>query len=178
MLKLVIPKLEWWDDEKDEFVYSDEQELHLEHSLVSLSKWESKWEKPFLEEKDKTSEMVMDYVRFMTLNEVSEDAYSRLGEREVEQITDYINAKMTATWFSEEKKRHKPEIITAEIVYYWMITLNIPVEFQHWHFNRLLTLVKVCQQKSQPDKKMSRREVADRNRRLNEARKAKYNTPG
>lgn len=178
MLKVVIPPIEFWDEEKQEFTESGEEELHLEHSLVSLSEWESKWEKPFLTETEKTDEMTLDYIRCMALNEVSESVYTRIPSSETSRIVEYINAKMTATWFAEEKRPRKPETITAEIVYYWMITLNIPVEFQHWHFNKLITLVKVCQEKTQPPKKMGKREVAERNRRLNEARKAQYKTPG
>lgn len=175
MLEITIPKQEYFDEGCGEFVYIPEQHLTLEHSLVSLSKWESKWHKPFLQEESKTIEESLDYIRCMTINKnVNPLAYRGITPVLFKQINDYIDAPMTATWFSKEQsKGSKSEVITSELIYYWMIALQIPVEFEKWHLNRLITLIKVCNIKNAPPKKMSRREIMERNRRLNSARKKK-----
>lgn len=175
MLEITIPKQEYFDESCGEFVYVPEQHLTLEHSLVSLSKWESKWHKPFLQEESKTIEESLDYIRCMTINKnVNPLAYRGITPALFKQINDYIDAPMTATWFSKEQsKGSKSEVITSELIYYWMIALQIPVEFEKWHLNRLITLIKVCNIKNAPPKKMSRREIMERNRRLNAARKKK-----
>jgi hypothetical protein len=175
MLEITISKQEYFDESCGEFVYVPEQHLTLEHSLVSLSKWESKWHKPFLQEESKTIEESLDYIRCMTVNKnVNPLAYRGITPALFKQINDYIDAPMTATWFSKEQsKGGKSEVITSELIYYWMIALQIPVEFEKWHLNRLITLIKVCNIKNAPPKKMSRREIMERNRRLNSARKKK-----
>ena len=175
MLEITISKQEYFDENHCEFVYVPEQHLTLEHSLVSLSKWESKWHKPFLQEESKTIEESLDYIRCMTVNKnVNPLAYRGITPVLFKQINDYIDAPMTATWFSKEQsKGSKSEVITSELIYYWMIALQIPVEFEKWHLNRLITLIKVCNIKNAPPKKMSRREIMERNRRLNAARKKK-----
>lgn len=179
MLKITIPEREYYDEVKNEFVYTKEQHLQLEHSLVSLSKWESKWHKPFLSPDDKSSEEVIDYVKCMTITQnVKPEVYNYLTKGNLEDINNYIDNPMTATTFNSERKSSSREIITSEIIYYWMITLNIPFECQKWHLNRLLTLIKVCNIKSNPPKKMGRQELLNRNRALNEARKKQYNTRG
>ena len=181
MLQIIVPMApEGWDEVKQEFVEPEYKELQLEHSLVSLSKWESKWHKPFLQDKEKTDEEVLDYIKYMTLTpNVDEEVYEHLTPANYRAIHDYINAPMTATTFSEEKngKRNR-EVITAELVYYWMIALNIPFECQYWHFNRLLTLVRVCNIKNQPPKKRSRKDTANRYAQLNAARRKQYNSKG
>lgn len=179
MLKITIPGLELYDEEKEEFVYLKDQELQLEHSLVSISKWESKWHKPFLDDKDKTIEEIVDYIKCMTITQnVKPDIYNRLTESNIDEINEYIKNTMTATTFSDDNKTSKKEIITSEVIYYWMIACNIPFECQKWHLNRLLTLIKVCAIKNAPPKKMSKNEIVSRNRALNEARKKKLHTKG
>jgi hypothetical protein len=180
MLRLVIPSIELFDSKTQEFTYTKSYELQLEHSLVSLSKWESKWQKPFLTAKDKTNEETIDYIRCMTISQnVDPEAYKFIRQKQIDLITEYIDAPMTATTFSQpNQKPTNKEVITAEIIYYWMIAFNIPFECQKWHLNRLLTLINVCSIKNQPKKKMGRKEAARSQRALNEARKAKLNTKG
>jgi hypothetical protein len=180
MLKIVIPSVELYDETKEEFVQSKSYELQLEHSLVSLSKWESKWCKPFLSKGNKTTEETIDYIRCMTITQHVDDmAYKFISQKEIDLISEYIDAPMTATTFSQPKdKATNKEVITAEIIYYWMIAFNIPFECQKWHLNRLLTLINVCSIKNQPAKKQNRKDIAAKQRALNEARKAKLNTKG
>ena len=180
MLQITIPQTELWDESKQEFVSLKEQTLQLEHSLVSLSKWESKWNKSFLSSREKTYEETIDYIKCMTLTpNVKPEVYRGLTKSNVEQINKYIEAPMTATSFVEDKRgTGSRETITSELIYYWMIALNIPFECQKWHLNRLLTLIRVCEIKSQPPKKMSKREIMNRNSYLNSARKKQLNTRG
>lgn len=180
MLQITIPSTELWDEQKEEFVYTKEKTLQLEHSLVSISKWESKWNKSFLSSKEKTTEEIIDYIRCMTITQnVDPEIYTRLPNQTIQQIYDYINAPMTATVFSDTgRKGGNRDVITSELIYYWMIALNIPFECQKWHLNRLLTLIRVCEIKNAPPKKMSKRETMSRNAALNAARRKKYNTKG
>lgn len=178
MLLLTIPPIEMFNEKTNEFVYSKETKISLEHSLVSLSKWESKWNKPFLSKDNKTLEETIDYIRCMTITQnVDPDVYFRLTDDNINTINKYIESPMTATTFSDNG-RNSREIITSELIYYWMISLNIPMECQRWHLNRLLTLIRVCNIKNTPPKKMSRREIMDRNAALNAARRKKYNSTG
>ena len=180
MLEITIPETEQWDELKQEFVYTKAQTLQLEHSLISLSRWESKWCKPFLSKEDKTFEETIDYIRCMALNRyVPDEVYGCLTRSNIKQINEYISAPMTATWFSKDTAgRSNREQITSELIYYWMIALNIPFECQKWHLNRLLTLIRVCNLKNQPSKKMSRREIMSRNAALNAARRKQLGTNG
>lgn len=180
MLEIVIPETEQWDEVNQEFITSNRQILRLEHSLVSLSKWESKWKKPFLSNKEKTYEETIDYIKCMTLTQnVKQDVYDHLTKENIDEINKYIEAPMTATHFYEDKNnRPSREAITSELIYYWMIALNIPFECQKWHINRLLTLIRVCNVKNQPPKKMSKRELMSRNAALNAARRKQLNTHG
>lgn len=180
MLTITIPAVDDFDEASNEFISSSETTIELEHSLVSLSKWESIWEKPFLGPEPKTNEETLGYVEAMTLTpNIPPEVFRGLSRENLEQVNDYIDAKMSATWFTEKPDQRKPrEIITSEVIYYWMISLSIPFECESWHLNRLFTLIKVCNQKNAPEKKMSKKDLMARNRALNEERKAKLKTNG
>lgn len=179
MLRITIPAAEQWDERKEEFISTKECSIQLEHSLVSLSKWESKWNKPFLGKDNKTEEQIIDYVRCMTITQnVDPAVYYAMSPKNIKDIRDYIDSPMTATTFSGSDNKPNKEIITSELIYYWMIALNIPFECQKWHLNRLLTLIKVCNIKNQPDKKMKPHEIMKQNAALNAARKKNMNTKG
>lgn len=180
MLQITIPSAELWDERNQEFIYTKEQTLRLEHSLVSLSKWESKWCKPFLTKKEKTYEETIDYIKCMTLTQNANPyAYLCITNENIKQINDYIDAPMTATTIYEETNgKVNREQITAELIYYWMIALNIPFECQKWHLNRLLTLIRVCDIKNRPPKKRSMKEIMRRHAAINAANKKKFNTKG
>ena len=180
MLQIKIPASELWDERKEEFIHTKEQTLQLEHSLVSLSKWESKWRKPFLSSTELTNEETMDYIRCMTMTQnVKPEIYNFLTKENIDEIKEYIEAPMTATFFSEDKySGRNRRIITSELIYYWMIALNIPSEYQKWHLNRLLTLIRVCNEENKPLKKRSRRDIMSRNAALNAARRKQLNTKG
>lgn len=180
MLQITIPAREMWDEQNNEFVYTNEQTLQLEHSLISLSKWESKWNKPFLSKESKTYEEILDYVKCMTLTQkVSPEIYANLTDENMRDIQRYIEAPMTATTFSEEKNtKGNREIVTSELIYYWMIALGVPMECEKWHLNRLLTLVRVCNIKNSPPKKMGKNAIMSRNASLNAARRKRLNSKG
>ncbi len=178
-LQIVIPAAEQFNSETNEFLETKEQVLQLEHSLVSISKWESRHHKPFLSREAKTTSETIDYIRCMTLTQhVDPDVYTAITPDILAQVTKYINASMTATTFPKSTQGPNREIVTAEIIYYWMISNNIPLECQKWHLDRLLTLIHVCNVKNRPAKKMSRQEIMRQNTALNEARRAKFHTRG
>lgn len=180
MLRITVPADELWDGVKGEFIPVKEQTLQLEHSLVSLSKWESKWCKPFFAKDGKSYEETIDYIKCMTLTQnVSPNVYRNLTRENIEEINKYIESPMTATTFSNfQHGSRNQEVITSELIYYWMIALNIPFECQKWHLNRLLTLIRVCEIKNTPPKKMSKRDIMNRNAALNAARRKQLNTKG
>ena len=180
MLQITIPAVEHWDEKNNIFVTTEEQTLRLEHSLVSLYKWESKWHKPFLSKEEKTLDETIDYIKCMTLTQnIDPKVYTCLTSENIKQINNYIEDPMTATTFSQAEQRGSSrEIVTAELIYYWMISLGIPVEFQKWHLNKLLTLIRVCNIKNAPPKKMGKRELMSRNAALNAARRKQLNSKG
>lgn len=182
MLELVIPAREWLNEFDNTFVSYPETRLLLEHSLLSLSKWEAKWKKPYLDPKikERNPAEFIDYVRCMTINKgVDSRLYYNLTNSAIEEIRDYINDPMTATTISRNNSRPgKPEVITSELIYYWMISYNIPVEFEKWHLGRLMTLIDVCAIKGNPGKKMSTNEILKQNASLNKARRAQRHSKG
>lgn len=176
MLKIVIPAEEFWNSEKEEFEYGKETVLQLEHSLLSVSKWEAKYHKPFLDEKTQMStEETIDYVRFMTITQnVDPEVYNHLTEENVKEIVAYIKDPHTATWFGRSRERGEKRIITTELIYYQMVALQIPFECQKWHLNRLLTLIKVCNEENKPEKNKKKKlnEVIAENAAINAKRRA------
>ena len=179
MLEITIPGFEIYDSTKQEFIMSEGQTLQLEHSLVSISKWESKWHKLFLSKKEKTNEETLDYIRCMTLTEnVDPSVYFGLTNDNIKEINEYIENPMTATTISDTGGKNSREQVSSELIYYWMIAQNVPVEFQHWHLNRLLTLLRVCSVKNAPPKQMSKSDIMSRNAALNAARRKQLNTKG
>lgn len=187
MLELIIPEthLELWDEKKELFINIDfnETKLQLEHSLISVKKWEQIWHKPFLNEEDKKYEEIISYIKCMTLNYNSknDEIYNWFPKDKLEEVKKYIADPMTATWFRDDligAQRKSREIVTAEIIYYWMIALNIPIEFQKWHLNQLLTLIKVVSIKNGKEKKMDKKTAAMERAALNAKRRAKYGSKG
>jgi hypothetical protein len=180
MLTILVSAVESFDDEKQEFVVEGGTPLELEHSLVSLSKWESKHEKPFLGKEEKTPEEILDYVIAMTLTpNVPGEFYQELSLENFEEINAYIESKQSATWFSEAPGAPKSsEVITSELIYYWMTVFQIPFEAETWNLNRLFNLIRICNIKSAKPKKMSRAEQVARQRELNAQRRAQMGTKG
>ena len=180
MLTITIPAFDCWDSENEKFINIPETVLLLEHSLLSLSEWESKWNKPFIGNTNLSIEESLDYVRCMALNRdsVSDLVWTQINDVMMQQVIDYIESPMTATTFSNLNKNKSREIITNEIIYYWMFTLGISKECEKWHLNRLMTLIRVCSEKNTPKKKMSKSEIYAQNKALNEARRKAYNTKG
>lgn len=183
MLEITLKAAELFNEETSEFIVLPSEILLLEHSLSSLSKWEASWETPFLSDEEKTREQTLDYIKAMLISPVSSpDVFDRLTSEHFEQISKYIDRKMAATWFVDEPRRPgSTAAVTAEIIYYWMISFQIPTEYQYWHLNKLLTLVKVINEKNAPKKKLNRaqRQEALSNRAmLNAQRKAQLGTTG
>ena len=181
MIKLAIAEQELYDESTGRFIYTPSTILELEHSLISISKWEAMYHKPFLSQKQKSKKEIIDYVKCMTINNCNDsNVYLALSDTNVKKITAYIENPMTATRFNESPNERKSsrEQITSELIYYWMVALNIPFECQKWHLNRLLTLIRICNIKNAPPKKMSQREIMSRNTALNAARRKALGTKG
>lgn len=184
MLTITIKGTELFNQKTREFIQVKDTTISLEHSLVSISKWEGKWHKPFISKDQKNYDETIDYIKCMTITQnVDPNIYRALSNDNIKEINAYIDDSMTATWFTENKgpgsaPYHKKEVITSELIYYWMIALQIPFECQKWHLNRLLTLIRICNIKNQPSKKASKQETLSRNAALNAARKKKLGTTG
>lgn len=166
---------DYWDEKNEVFVDAKTTKLQLEHSLVSISKWEQKWHKPFLSKKEKTYDEIIDYIKDMTLTQnVKPEVYNCLSTENIKEIDEYINDPMTATTFSNAKQQKgNRETVTSELIYYWMIQLNIPFECRKWHLNTLLTLIEVCNVKNSPPKKMSKKDLYRHHAAVNAARRPK-----
>lgn len=181
MLTLDVLGEEYWDEKKERFVFPKQFRLELEHSLVSLSKWEQKHKKPFLSMKQPSAEELMDYIRAMLLTpDVTDEMLAMLSESDFEQIASYINDPMTATWFSEgPKQKNQTEQFTSELIYYWMTAFNIPVHpAETWHLNRLFTLIRIANVKNSKPQKMNPNEARAQRERLNAERRAQLGTNG
>lgn len=186
MLELTIQPPECWDETSEEFIYLKPVTLRLEHSLLSISKWEAKWKKPWLSKtKDKTYEESLDYIRCMTVNkDVPDYAYIYIDRKTMEVIEQYIDDNHTATWFSNNAMTKtgaakRNQVVTSELIYFWMSQYNLPFDVcEKWHLGRLLTLIDVCNRETQPSKKMSRDEINRQNHALNMARRAQHHSKG
>lgn len=180
MLQITVPGVEYWDEEKELFLTTPGTVIEMEHSLAALSKWEQTFEKPFLTSTDRTDEETIGYLQAMTLTpDVPPEVYYRFSEENMEEVSNYINAKMTATWFAEDRGgKMTGEVLTAELIQYWMITAGIPIEWEHRHLNKLITILRVFGAKNGPKKKMSPEEAARRQAEINRQRREKYETTG
>lgn len=180
MLRIIIEGDEFYNEEKEEFFTKDDVTLDLEHSLISLSKWESEYQKPFLSTGEKTAEEIFGYLKAMVVTPGADlDALYRCSSKTVEKIQLYIDSTQSATTFGRMPERRGPsEVITSELIYYWMISYNIPFECERWHLNRLFALIRICNIKQQKPRKMSRSEIAQRNADLNAQRREQLGTRG
>lgn len=181
MLRIVIPGVDAWDEAKEEFVTTQDTVLVLEHSLISISKWEAKWHKPFLSKDKKTPEQITDYIKCMTITpNVKDEVYNFLTKENIDDVLAYVDNPMTATTITDRSgaRRVSRDIITSELIYYWMVALEIPFECQKWHINRLMMLIQICEIKNQPDKKMSRKSTMQQNAALNAVRRQRSHSRG
>lgn len=179
MLELKVKATEFYDELKNEFVYTEPVTLRLEHSLVSLSKWESKWKVPFLSAKKLTQDQAIDYIKCMTINQnVNDNVYRALTAEDLKTIENYISEEKTATTFARTNEIPSRQVVTSELIYFWMSSYNIPFECQKWHLSRLLTLIRIANIKNQPEKKMSKRAIMSQNSKLNAARRKAMHSKG
>ena len=175
MIKIEIPQTDLWDQKNEEFISVAKTTLKLEHSLISLHKWESKWHKPFLDKtRNKSLEEQLDYVKCMTINEVDKNVYGCLNQKQLDEIDEYINEPMTATTIYSRHSSNNSDPITAEIIYYWMISLHIPKEFEKWHLNQLFTLIKVCSIKNAPKEEQNQAEIISEFEKINSERQKQF----
>jgi hypothetical protein len=178
MLEIMIPANELFIESTQSFVTIHETTIRLEHSLVAISKWESKWHKPFLDKNDKTNDELIDYIRCMCITQnVASETFYALTKQNMADVSSYINDPMTATTIKHTGRVGR-DIVTSEIIYYWMVTYNIPFECQKWHINRLLTLIDVCNAKSQPSKTMNKKSIMASNAAINAERRARMHSKG
>lgn len=185
MLKIRIPGRELYDEENNEFLNIGDQTLYLEHSLVAISKWESKYHRPFIPKDENDVEMTKEeklyYIQCMTLNDVDPEVYKLLTDDDIKAIDDYINDSMTATTFNTDEtmsNNHSSQFTTSELIYYWMLKLGIPSEYENWHISRLFTLIRICEENEKDGNKTNQKKLMDDRKRINELRKKKYNTRG
>ena len=180
MLQIKVSAKEAWDETNNQFITIPETTICLEHSLISISKWESKWHIPFLGKDKKTSEQVIDYIRCMTITpNVKPEVYNFLSQGNIDDVLAYIDDPMTASTVKElGGPKRSSELITSELIYYWMVAHQIPFECQKWHINRLMMLIRICNAKNQPSKKMSRRNAMQQNAALNAARRQRLHSKG
>lgn len=180
MLRIIIKGDETYDEEQNLFESFDDTVIEMEHSLLSVSKWESKHQKPFLSSTDKTTEEIMDYLKAMVVTpNVDFDVLYKCSQENIDDIQRYIDSSQSATTFGMMPERRSPgETITSELIYYWMVTFNIPFECENWHLNRLFALIRICNIKNSKPRRMSRNELAQRNRELNDRRRAELGTSG
>lgn len=179
MLTILIQGKELYNESTCEFINTEDTTLVLEHSLISISKWEAKWKKSFLSTAEKTPEELTDYIKCMIVNKANEEAVNYLDRVQLNEIVEYMQDSMTATTINRMNQGPPSrEVITSELIYCWMVTLGIPFECQKWHINRLLTLIDVCSIKQQPPKKMGRRDAMNQQRSLNAQRRAAMNSKG
>lgn len=184
MLLITLEGDEVFNEETQEFSSVGDIDLHLEHSLVSLSKWESKHEVPFLGPQEKTSEQILDYIICMIQDPlIPEDLFNRMKQNQVNQIQEYINSPQSATTFTKDPyERPSREVITSELIYYWLAAFQISFEVETWHLNRLFALVRIAHIKSNESQKggqkIPKHDIARRNRELNAQRRAQYDTSG
>lgn len=181
-IKIIVPAVEAYDPATSSFIDWPAVEIEMEHSLASLSKWEASFGKPFLTKTEKTTEEVVAYFQCMCLTpNIPREVFERIDMDLFKQINDYIDSKQTATWFREipgQPARNSRQTVTAEVLFNWMIQMNVPMEFQHWHLNRLFTQLKVISQANQPKKKVGRQEAMAQQRALNAQRRAQMNSSG
>lgn len=180
MLRIIIQGEEHFNEETSTFETFDDVVLDLEHSLLSLSKWESKYQKPFLSTGDKSREEIFGYLKAMVVTpNVDPDVLNRCSPQNIDTIQEYIDSSQSATTFGMMPERRGPgEVITSELIYYWMVAFNIPFECETWHLNRLFSLIRICNIKNSKPKRMSRSELAQRNAEINARRKAELGTSG
>ena len=181
MLRITVPGGEYYDEVNEMFLYTKETELQMEHSLISVSKWEARWHKAYNTKREKTPEELLDYFRCMTINRADPEVFNRLTAQNIEDIMTYINEPMTAVYFPSQEESNSTgpkDTVTSELLYYYMITFGIPFECEKWHLNKLLALIEVCARKNAPAKKMSRSAINAKNTKLNAARRRAHNTKG
>jgi hypothetical protein len=180
MLRIIIEGDEIYNEETEEFGSFNDVVVDLEHSLISLSKWESKFQKPFLSSAEKTSEETFGYIQAMVISpEIDPDVLFRCSQKNINDVQEYIESSQSATTFGQMPERRGPgEVITSELIYYWMVAFQIPFECETWHLNRLFSLIRICNIKNSKPQRMSRVEAAQRNRELNAQRRREFGTSG
>lgn len=181
MLSINIPETELFDEETDSFIKIKAQSLNLEHSLISVSKWETIHCKPFLTKNKKTPDEVRDYIRCMIINAPKgQDVVKAFTPKEINEVIDYINKKKTATTvtFFSKKTKASNETITSELIYYWMFSAGISIECEKWPLDRLFALIKIFSAKNAPKQKGVNHEYNKMQHDLNAQRRAALHSKG